>query len=268
MTTPVSTDLLAHPALIPPPVAPGATEGLAWLRGNVARFASGEPHRRRRAQVADLLHGMDVEQLRERAAELAREIAVAGPVDIMERIARDVPVRVLAEAMGLAGVEVAAVRAVAAGYLSGEATAESDAAVEHLVAACGGVHDEPTAARIGLLVQACEATAALIGNTLAAKGSVAAQLRDDPPVRATVRVAVAEVGNMHLRPGDQVRIELAGDTAFGAGPHACPGRDQAIAIAIAAGVCDALRDVRLQTGPVEYAPLPNLRIPTRLEAAP
>ncbi|NEC08769.1 isocitrate lyase/phosphoenolpyruvate mutase family protein, partial [Streptomyces sp. SID7909] len=45
---------LADPALVPP--AAGPFEGppgasVAWLRAAVARFASGEPHRRRRALV-------------------------------------------------------------------------------------------------------------------------------------------------------------------------------------------------------------------------
>ncbi|SDK60577.1 Cytochrome P450 [Glycomyces sambucus] len=380
-----AAELLAHPDLVPPLAEAGADGGLAWLRANVARFASGERHARYRGQVGELLGRMEPGRLRVRAAELAREVVAGAPgeVDVMAAIAREVPVRVLGEAVGIGcaaggergpenasavgtgiadGVEVAAVRAVAAGYLSGEATEERDAAVESLVAACGGEHDEATAAKIGLLVQACEATAALIGNALAAMlgdsaavssdrsgqgeraeggeqvgqggdgeeaGSpqgasqedrsrpggtgvgdtarsapitVAAELRSNPPVRATVRLAARAievpadpghspvggaalstsgrppVGSKHtgsaaegvsLAPGDLVLISLSDgphSLPFGAGPHACPGRDQAIAIAI--GVCEALRHTRLLTAPIEYEPLPNLRIPTRLEVAP
>jgi hypothetical protein len=97
-------------------------------------------------------------------------------------------------------------------------------AVARLIEACGGTHDEDTAARIGVLVQAFAATAELV-RTAAERGgdgedSVRAVLRDDPPVRFT------------RRGGALVDLASAG-LPFGAGPHACPGREHAIALAIA-----------------------------------
>ncbi|HET9140618.1 MAG TPA: hypothetical protein VFO68_14730, partial [Actinophytocola sp.] len=100
--------------------------------------------------------------------------------------------------------------------------------------ACGGVWDEATAARIGLLVQACDATAGLVRNAgeRGADGTpeetVAATLREDPPVRSTRRV----------RDGEPVTVDLS-TLPFGAGPHACPGREHAVAIAC--GVVAGLR---------------------------
>jgi hypothetical protein len=265
-----AAELLGHPGLVPPPVPPGPPGGLAWLRANVARFATDEAHARRRARVADLLEAMDLDVLRLRAEVLTCIVLEDAPLDVMARIARDVPVRVLAEAAGLPEPDVAAVRTIAAAYLTGDAVPGADEAVARLVAAFGGVPDEPTAARIGLLVQACEATAALIGNTLAAGVSrspgadVAAQLRDDPPVKATIRTAAIDVAGIGLRLGDRARIGLHGHP-FGAGPHACPGREQAVAIAI--GVCEALRRVPPPIAPITYEPLENLRIPDRIDVA-
>jgi hypothetical protein len=267
-----AAELLGHPGLVPPPVAPGPPGGLDWLRAGVARFATGEAHMRRRAQVGHLLDAMDLDVLRLRAEILTCIVLDEAPLDVMSRVARDVPVRVLAESAGLPEPDVAAVRTIAAAYLAGEATAETDAAVAALVAAFGGVPDELTAASIGLLVQACEATAALIGNALAdgPSGSacvdIAAQLRDDPPVKATIRIAATGIAGTCLRPGDRARIELDGSHPFGAGPHACPGREQAIAIAI--GVCEALLRVQPSKDPIAYEALENLRIPARIDVAP
>ncbi|MCU4187015.1 isocitrate lyase/phosphoenolpyruvate mutase family protein [Acidiferrimicrobium sp. IK] len=87
-------------------------------------------------------------------------------------------------------------------------TAEADRAVDRLVVACGGVRDEHTACRIGLLVQAAGAMPALIEGR-------------NPPVDATRRVTPT---------GETIELGLNG-IAFGAGRHACPGRAQALALA-------------------------------------
>jgi hypothetical protein len=60
---------------------------------------------------------------------------------------------VLATALGITAPVADAVAAVAAGYFPGtDAGPCGDAAVAALVAACGGVPDEASAARIGVLV--------------------------------------------------------------------------------------------------------------------
>jgi cytochrome P450 len=168
----------------------------------------------------------------------------------MPDIAREVPVRTLAEALGLPEVDVSAVRTVAAVYLVGTAGPEVDLAVASLVEAFGGVADEETAARIGLLVQACEATAALILNAnprirelgIGVDSVIESTLQSDPPVRSTTRQATtaAHVNGLRVAPGDLLGVELI-EMPFGAGAHACPGREQAVAIAT--GVCEALRDL-------------------------
>ena len=212
-----------------PPVDQSADTGMAWLRAAVARFSDGTTHIRRRGCVVDLLATLDPGRLRAQAYDRAVE-ALASTVD-SSAIARSVPIGVLARALGVHSDLTPAVAAAARCYLPHtQPDPEADAAVATLVAAFGGAADEPTAARIGLLMQACEATAALIAGARVAD-TVEAALRRDPPVRRTRRMQ-----------GDrEVHLDLT-TLPFGAGRHACPGREHAIAIAT--GVVDALRDAR------------------------
>jgi cytochrome P450 len=223
-------DVLHDPAYVPPPATTGPPGSLGWLRSSVPRFSAGAVHERRRRLVTAALEGLEPERLRQRARELTHTLRT-------DDVVREVPVRTLAEALGLPDVDVSAVRTVASGYLSGVAGPETDAAVATLVESFGGVADEQTAARISLLVQACEATAALIGKAMPAVGDdvgalVESVLQTDPPVRSTTRQDAA---------GETVRVDLA-ELPFGAGPHACPGRQQAVALAT--GVCEAMRTGR------------------------
>jgi cytochrome P450 len=173
-----------------------------------------------------------------------------------------------------------------------------DAAVTRLVAAFGGgVADEPAAARIGLLVQACDATAGLIGNTVLALSRsrypdptdavVAETLRYDPPVRAMHRVALApaRIGDRPVLAGTAVRLDIAAANrdpdvfsrpdrfdpgrperarylTFGQGLRPCPGSGHAFALAV--GVVDAVRQCRLVEFEVDLDPSANLRVPDRV----
>jgi cytochrome P450 len=199
------------------------------LRAAVARFSDGPSHTRRRGYAVDLLAALDPDVLRARAcARTVETLASSGdPVDVMSVVARPVPVGVLADSLGVDADLTPAVTAAARCYQPHTAADHAaDAAVATLVAAFGGAADEPTAARIALLVQACDATAGLIGGAILA-GSVDAALRRDPPVRRTRRV----------RDGREVHLDITA-LPFGAGRHRCPGREHAVAIAT--GVLDAL----------------------------
>jgi len=215
------------------PVPPVPTDvplgSVAWLRASVARFSNGADHARRRSLAVDLLAEVEPEVLRRKASE-----AAGGDP-------RLVVVGVLAGELGLP-VVASDVAAVAAAYhphvTPSEDTTEAEAALGRLVAACGGTTDELVAARIGLLIQACEATAGLIGNAVPLvragkppEEAVAEVLRADPPVSHTRRRVA----------GEDVLVPLAG-TPFGAGPRECPG--PAHAIALATGVLAALRVTR------------------------
>jgi len=201
--------VLTDPCFVVPPV-PAGTAGIAWLRATVGRFSTGEAHERRRA--------------------LSVAILAAIPPDSL-RTGGD-PVAVLARAMGADESVVALVRDVAQAYQPGTGDeARADAAVERLVEVFGGHHDEPTAARIGVLAQACNATTALIEK--ARHRPIAEVLRDDPPVPATKRQALrtTTVGDRTVEAGEVVQVRLADDLAFGAGPRRCPGRTHALTLA-------------------------------------
>jgi len=203
--------VLTGPAFIVPPVAP-ASAGVAWLRATVARFSSGTVHERRRALVSALLDAIPQESLR----------APSGMH----------PVAILGRAVGADESVVELVRDIAQAYQPGTGDeSRADVAVDRLVAVFGGAFDEPTAARIGLLVQACEATAALIDR--ARHRPVHEVLRDTPPVPATKRQALATttVGDVTIEAGEVAQVRLTDDLAFGAGPHRCPGRAHALALA-------------------------------------
>lgn len=242
---------------VPQDVPPG---GVAWLRASVARFSNGDAHTRRRSLAIRSLATISVESLRERAFRWTeRIVADPGVVDVMAAIARPVPVGVLATELGLPDVsaDIAVVAPAYHPHVVPDAAAE--AALARLVAACGGVADEPAAARIGVLIQACDATAGLIGNAVpvflqgesAAGDVLGAVLDTDPPVRRTRRRI----------DGEDVVVELAG-LPFGAGAKECPGR--AHAVALATGVLQALSDFRLLETEIAYEPSANLHVPVRL----
>lgn len=202
--------VLHDPAFVVPSVPP-ATGGVAWLRATVGRFSTGPAHERRRALSTAILAGIPPATLR-----------TAGGHH---------PVTVLARAIGVHRPVEGLVRDVAQAYQPGTGDeSRADAAVGRLVGILGGRYDEATAARIGVLVQACDATAALIAR--ARRRPVEEVLRDDPPVPATRRRALVAttVGGVPVEAGDIVLVGLAGETAFGAGPRRCPGREHALAL--------------------------------------
>ncbi|MFC9993160.1 hypothetical protein [Nocardia sp. NPDC127526] len=209
----VRTALTEAPVPHAPPVRDPI--GLAWLRAHVPRFCDGPDHARRRALVLAELDRLSPAGLRARA-----------------RAAADRPVahvEVLIEALALPGASVDAVKIVAAHYHPHEpGSPAADAAVAELVAACGGTADEVTAAKICVLVQACAATDALLANVRETETTgtpderIARTMHENPPLRSTRRVIDGELVELDMRhPG----------LGFGVGPHACPGREHAIALA-------------------------------------
>ena len=232
-----------------PPVPFDVPSGsVAWLRASVARFSNGSDHARRRSLAVDLLADVDVYSLRGRAfARTAALVGELGTFDVMAVVARPVPLGVLAEALGLPDVAVDVPPVAAAYHPHVTPDAEAEAALGRLVAACGGP-TELAAARIGLLVQACDATAGLIGNELSAwlSGKPVGQ----PVLRTRRRID-----------GEDVTVSLAG-TPFGAGPRECPGSSHAIALST--GVLQALRGFRLTEVETAWVSSPNLRMPAVL----
>ncbi|MFD8526461.1 cytochrome P450 [Streptosporangium canum] len=263
---------LADPALtvVAAPRPPFALT-VAWLRGAVGRFADGALHAGRRAAAVEVLAGLDAPALRAQAfARASHRPAASPPVEL-------VPVEVLAVALGVgapeAGQAARAVAVIAPAYLpapaapSGKDTAPADAAVVRLSRLLGDPAPERLAVLAGLLAQACDSTAALIRNALAAEAPccpvedlLAETLRHDPPIRVLGRGAARPGPAGAAAAETTVLLDLAAANrdplvfddpgrfrpgrpqehlTFGAGPRPCPG--QQVALALAAGVVEAVR---------------------------
>lgn len=303
---------LTDPAFQVPAVDTGPPGTLAWLRATVSRFSPPPRHAERRAVVVAALAPLNPDDLRHDAARLTvAALDRAGDrVDVMRELARPVPLRVLAHRLGFADPAAAgtAVAVVAAAYHPGvdpALTAQADRAVAALLALAPDAPPTVRANLIGLLVQACDATAGLIGAaahhllhpaalsasvTAATADLLAEVLRLDPPVRATRRVTVdgVRLGEQELPAGSPVLLRFdaanrdphaftdpatfqpgrpgAGLVTFGAGERGCPG--DLHALALATGVFGVLRE-RCRRGPkpLHHEPHPTLRVPTTLEVS-
>jgi hypothetical protein len=197
-------------APVPDPGPPGEPGTMAWLRATVCRFANGETHARRRALVEAELARLDPAELRDEAARSqVSRVHLAKPDELGAPDVAYVPVAVLARRLGARDVEAAveATRVVAAAYQPHTSHPGADAALARLLALLPGGEEEVVAARVAILVQACEATAALVRG-------------EDVPVPVTRRVGAD---------GDVVLVDLS-DRPFGAGVHRCPGEAHARAL--------------------------------------
>ncbi|MFC5926636.1 cytochrome P450 [Micromonospora vulcania] len=299
---------LTDPAFQVPAVDIGPPGSLAWLRGTVSRFSPHARHAERRAIGVRALAALDPDELRHETAHLTATAldGAADGLDVMRELARPVPLRVLAGRLGFADPVAAGtvVRVVAAAYHPGVdpgLVRRADRAVAALLALAPPGPPEVRANLIGLLVQACDATAGLIGaaahrllppggeppGRAATVDLLAEVLRLDPPVRATRRVTTTGVrlGGRDLPPGSPVLLRFdaanrdplvfaepdefrpgrgGGLLTFGAGERGCPGDRHALALA--AGVLDVLRQrCRRTRSDLRHDPHPTLRVPTNLE---
>jgi cytochrome P450 len=298
------TAVLHDPGFLVPAAEP-ADSGVAWLRGSVSRFTNGPEHARRREQVEEMLGGLDRAALRADAAARTHTVlddAADGSVDVASALARPLPLAALAHALGLDGDpdEVArAVAVIARAYPPGTAAEReppADAAVAQLLAQLGG-RSETVVTQLTLLVQTCDATAGLIGNSVTIglhlpepppgiDGLLAETLRHSPAVRNTRRMAGtnSKIGEATIEQGSTVVLdfdaanrdpELFDDPdrfdparperhlTFGHGFRACPAHDHAFALA--AGVVETVLARCVATSDeIEYEPSPNLRVPASL----
>lgn len=233
-TSTLTSEAEVNRVLADPRLRPATQTG---PRALMARFSTGPDHQRRRGLVLKELDLIDAAAVRSLARErtLARVRQAAGrPIEIMGALARRVPVAVLAAVLR-----------------------------QHLPTSGD---PEVASNRLGILLQARDATAGLIGNCVVLAGKthpgvpvealLAETLKLDPPVRNTRRFGE----------GTEFVLDLAAARLpFGAGPHRCPGRD--LAIVIAAAVVEVVVTGRVLTSEPEYEDWPNLRIPARVEVA-
>jgi cytochrome P450 len=265
------------------------------LQGRMARFSDGTVHQARRERVLALLPDAVAAERAARAVTIAALAGRTGSQEAME-LARRVPVEVLAGALGVPGGQLGAV-ATATGQLcaalapapGAAGVAEGERAAFALLKILAGREgDDRALAVISVLFQAHDATAALIGlalaRTAARPGGTAAELveavlRDDPPVQCTRRTSARPVtiGGVTIPVGEAVWILLAAaergaptpPATFGSGPHGCPGRD--LATALARGVVSGVLEAGWQPAAGDelgYQPRPNLRMPVSVPVNP
>ena len=289
----VASALTSSALNVAPPGRPAGDAGR--LRARMARFSDGPDHARRRALTEALLP--DVDAVRQAAAErteaLLRDRTV--PFDLMP-LARTVPVAALATALGVSPADSDRLvtligrlcDALSPSLTPPDPEPDADLVARELVALLepvGPWDAEQVAAVVGVLFQARDATAALIGAALLAStsdGDGGRRLgwssgRHDRTRRCSAPggtpSTTSTLGGVTVPRGAEVWVMLAaaerGPTSppatFGGGPHACPGSALALAIAgevIAVTLASGLRPVPGQ--PVTYEPRPNLRVPARL----
>lgn len=246
--------VLADPALVPQLPADDGGQvraSVAWLREAVVRFSFGRDHQRRRAMVVTDLAKLEPATLRQLVTDSDGEIRL--------RV-----VSTLAAALGIPEPEVVAeaIVVIAETYFGGNDTA-ADERVAWLVSHLAP-HEtdlEVVANRIGLLVQACTATAALVEAAFGSDAPLARILHESPPVPHMRRIAIraTRIAGRAISEGDVILLDLV--TAqrghpelltFGAPQRVCPGRAQAIALT--EGILErprtAFADLHHQTSPL------------------
>jgi len=169
----LADDRFEVPAVHDAGAAPGS---IAWLRASVSRFANGSEHEQRRAEAISQLSLLSPDDLRAAASEAATaELRRAGlpgdRFDVMARLARHVPMAVLAGRLDAAdpGQAAEAVIAVAAGYFGApdeQIRKAADAGTARLISLLEPADLAVKVAKMTLLVQGCDAIAGLIGTAL------------------------------------------------------------------------------------------------------
>lgn len=319
--------VLRHPGLrVRPPAEPvpagivGSPAGEVF--SSLVRMTDGTAQQRLKGILVGALGNVDEGAVRELTAVRARAVAGAGITEIMF----GVPARVVAALCGLepdAETEAAKligdfVQCIPAGATPGQQRSAATAAgrlrellrlparpapdllgeLARGASAAGAPADAVLANAIGLLSQAYDATAGLIGNSLVAlsrgfggPGGTAAFVREvaryDAPVQNTRRFAAGPVrlGGADIETGQTILVLLAAanrdpaanadpDTfqtgrpeprvfTFGAAAHQCPGRR--LAVTIASAVVDELLARGFGPGElpdeISYLPSANARIP-------
>lgn len=248
-----------------------------------ARMNDGDDHHHRKQLAIDLIASLNLDAIPKHAVEIMRRLHPASPNDLQFLV----PGMVVAALLGVSGSRqralVEQVRALVVAARPAASESEYARAIESIQSAVPVIAETLDAAdqddinmiasRASLVFQASDACAAMIGNALVmlaeipdlSTANAASIVRDSMqarvPVRATSRfrgddTAILDLEAAHMQHPDA-------QWTFGFGPHACPGRSLAIAIAVAC--VDAviaqppfdLSEVRI-TG---WEDLPNVWIP-------
>jgi cytochrome P450 len=270
-------EVLGHPAARAGIGGPGADDAIAALQARMARFSDGDDHRRRRDAAEAVLRDLDPDEVRRATCRAVDVHLHPGTIDLMP-LARRVPATVLAHALDLpdAAAAVDAVDLLCRRLAPATADVErpDGARAADALARAFGPLDDAVVARVSVLFQTMDATAALVAAAVIAHVGHPGRDEAVPPIMLTTRTLAegCRIGGVALPAGARVLVHLGaasvagGNRTFGRGAHACPGAN--IATAIAAGFVDAIARHRVAHaepgGPPIYEPRPNLRVPTRL----
>ncbi len=207
----------------------------------MARFAHGEDHPQRRAQVVELIDSLDPDAITRLATATTNARLSGQRVDVMRGIADVVPTETLLAALGGGDASAMCVRDVALlaavigrGHPSDRT---SDDAVERLSRQFAA-HPSGSVAVLSMLYQNHDATAALLIETLDA--DTHGRPRRSAVTR-TLRIATSatRVAGTDVAQGAVVTLDLAeSGFEYGLGAHRCPGRP--LAEAIVTGIMAAI----------------------------
>ncbi|OBV39124.1 cytochrome P450 [Janthinobacterium psychrotolerans] len=262
-------DLRVRPAGQPVPAHLIGT-ACGALFAELARMNDGARHAAAKRKLMKQLAGVDLAGLHADTARLARD-HLPGSAQQLNALIFDVPLLAVAQLLGFAPADGPRIAqwtqdVVAALPVTAEraSVARAELAASALQAAFSGLRPDADASQtanlIGLLIQTCEATAALLGNSVLAlrtcQGPTLA-------IHNTRRFAACDVqiDKVTIRQGQMVLVLLAGaGLAYGHGVHRCPGQAvaQTIVAAILPAWSEALRSLGLDW---HYRPSPNARIP-------
>jgi cytochrome P450 len=316
--------VLSHPALnVRPPDEPVPrileNTPAAELFGRLVRMNEGSRHQPVKRILARALDALASEAValacRKQACIAADRLRLFDEPWQLDRWISALPVSTMASLVGFAQQDIPLVAEQVGQYVAAlspastaQTVAQAGGAAQSLLALAGGVQDAPpvgsiaahvnqaaaseagaqalqvTANLVGLLSQAFEAGAGLLGNTLRAcahqllpglrtgldwatvRQRVVQVSRDDPAIHNTRRHVHedCELEGALLRRGDTVLVVLASAIqGFGRGHHACPGVRLATDITAHAVLWLLQSGWRLDRLPrvPAYRPLPNARVP-------
>lgn len=220
---------------------------------SLARMSDGEDHQRRKQIAVDLIDSLDLDFIPAHAVEVIRSLYAVSPHDLQIVVPGMVVSALLGVPTSQQRALVEHVRALVVGSRPTASESEVASAIEGVERAVptiadtldGAVHKdiEHIASRISLIFQASDACAAMIGNALVmlaefpgpTRADAATIVRDSMqarvPVRSTNRFREGETAVLNLEAAHQQHPHA--NWTFGFGPHACPGRSIAVAIAVA-----------------------------------
>lgn len=218
-----------------------------------ARMSDGEDHKRRKQLAIDLIASRDLDAIPARTREVMRQLHPANPHDVQFLMPGMVVAALLGVSEGSRRSLVEQVRALVVGARPTASESDQAHAIRSIKSAIPAITatlddaDRPDldviASRVSLVFQSSDACAAMIGNALVmlssnpnpATAKAASIARDSMQARVPVR------STSRFRADDSVVLDLeaahnqypAAGWTFGFGPHACPARSLAQAIAVA-----------------------------------